>query len=82
MDLNGHGLAGSDSALAGHGLGASIASDVVAGDAGDGVVAQGKTGAGATVNLVLVSTVCRHVGVIRGRGRLSCRLRRPRAAGT
>lgn len=63
VHLDRHGGASGNRALAGHSLRASIASDVIAGDTRNGVVVQGKTSTDTTVNLVLVTTVHRHVGV-------------------
>lgn len=66
VHLDRHCAASGNRALVGHSLRASIASDVIAGNARDGVVVQGKTGTDTTVNLILVTTVHRHVGVSGG----------------
>ncbi len=56
VHLDGHGAAGGDGALIGHGPGASVAADIIAGNAVDGAVAQRETGAAASV--YLMSATC------------------------
>lgn len=58
MNLHSHGLAGANGALVSDGLGTSIATDVVGGDASDGVVVQRKTGTGATVIWCQLDSSC------------------------